>query len=206
LTGNEAFGCEKPRKIDRSHIPEIPAELAWKKMKAAAAEREIDDLKEAAEKYFKAAPDCTYQGLEKAFRSHNVEVFLIAIEKELAPTYTNIDLQGNLDRKYAITWRWSNKPARPKEKDGWPATAEDNMERLGDAGIPVDRGYPKCSNCDELGHTSKKCPEEKQENADRAAVKCFNCDEVGHRVRDCESTTWYFHSAAAYLERSEPAS
>jgi hypothetical protein len=58
-----------------------------------------------------------------------------------------------------------------------------------DAGEPVDRGIPKCSNCDQLGHISKSCPEEKQENADRAEVKCFNCDEVGHRVRDCGSTS-----------------
>ncbi|KAF8856463.1 hypothetical protein BDZ45DRAFT_466197 [Acephala macrosclerotiorum] len=95
-----------------------------------------------------------------------------------------MDLQGNLDKKYTIQWRWSPKSARPKEAGGWP-TPEDNLERLADAGEPVDRGIPKCSNCDELGHTRNKCEQDKNENSDRAEVKCYNCDGVGHRVRDC---------------------
>jgi hypothetical protein len=95
-----------------------------------------------------------------------------------------VDLQGNLDKKYSVTWRWSDKPARPKEKDSWPTAAE-NAERLQDAGEPVDRGIVKCSNCEQLGHMKAKCPEEPNE-VDRPVVKCYNCDEIGHRVRDCK--------------------
>ncbi len=94
-----------------------------------------------------------------------------------------MDLQGNLDKKYSVTWRWSDKAARPKEKDIWP-TPEENAERLLDAGEPVDRGVVKCANCDQLGHMKSKCPEEPNE-VDRPAVKCYNCEGVGHRVRDC---------------------
>lgn len=137
-------------------------------------------------KYIKATPDATYVDLEKAFRNQGLNLYLIALEKELAMTYTNMDLQGNLDKTYTVSWRKSAKHARPKEKEGWP-TPEENLVRLDDAGEPVDRGVPKCSNCDQLGHISKSCPEEKQENSDRAQVKCFNCEEVGHRVRDCKS-------------------
>ena len=96
-----------------------------------------------------------------------------------------VDLQGNLDKKYTVTWRWSDKAARPKEKDGWPSPAE-NLERLEDAGEPVDRGIVKCSNCEQLGHMKAKCPEEPNE-IDRPIVKCYNCEEIGHRVRDCKS-------------------
>lgn len=84
---------------------------------------------------------------------------------------------------------------------GWPKDAEENLERLKDAGLPMDRGIPKCSRCDgkptlsadpllltirqELGHTARACPEEATEITDRVQVKCVNCDEIGHRARDC---------------------
>jgi hypothetical protein len=100
-----------------------------------------------------------------------------------------MDLQGNLGKKYTVTWRLSDKPLRPKEKDSWPTTPEENLERLEDAGVPVDRGIPKCSNCDELGHIFKHCPQEKQENADKAVVKCYNCDQIGHREYFDEQST-----------------
>lgn len=107
------------------------------------------------------------------------------MEKELAITYTNMDLQGNLDKKYTVSYRLSPKHQRPKEKDAWPKTPEENLTRLADAGEAVDRGIPKCSNCEQLGHTMKACREEKRDT-DQTQVKCFNCEEVGHRVRDCK--------------------
>jgi hypothetical protein len=130
-------------------------------------------------KYIKATPDATYVELENAFRAQNMNIYLIGMEKELALTYTNMDLQGNLDKKYSVSWRLSANHQRPKEKDFWPASPEENLARLQDAGEPVDRGIPKCSNCDNLGHTKKNCPEEKQEVTDRAEVRCFNCDSIG---------------------------
>lgn len=177
--------CKNPRKLNREDVEDMDPAQAWEELKAAAAERDIDDVKAAAAKYVKAVPTCTYAELEKAFRSSGIQVYLVAMEKEHATTYTNMDLQGNLDRKYTVSWRLSGKPRRPKEKDGWP-TPEENIERLGDAGEPVDRGIPKCSNCDTLGHSFKFCKEEKTENSDRPSVRCYNCNEVGHRVRDCE--------------------
>lgn len=138
--------------------------------------------------------------MEQAFRTHNVEIYIIAVEKELASTYTNMDLEGNLDKKYTANLRFSPQPLRPKERDGWPASPQENFERLADAGTPVDRGITKCRNCDgkkkpecayskmadifiELGHMARDCKEEKRE-VEYTVVKCYNCDEVGHRVRD----------------------
>ncbi|EPQ63833.1 hypothetical protein BGT96224_3590 [Blumeria graminis f. sp. tritici 96224] len=184
-SGHQTLDCQSPRKITRDHLPSIPEEKAWEMIKMAVMAHEIDDLKEAVEIYLKSQPNLTYYQLEQAFRKQDLGAFLIATEKELAPTYTNMDFQGNLDKKYTVSWRWSSRPARPREKQIWPSSPEENMERLKDAGEPTDRGVPKCSNCNMLGHTRKSCPEETIENPDQPSVTCYNCDKIGHRVRDC---------------------
>jgi hypothetical protein len=104
-------------------------------------------IEQAAAKYVKAVPDTTYVQLETAFRGQGIGIYLIAYEKELAATYTNMDFQGNLDKKHTVTWRFSDKPARPREADIWPSSPQENMERLADAGEAVDRGLTKCTNC-----------------------------------------------------------
>ena len=58
-----------------------------------------------------------------------------------------MNLQGKLDCKYVVGYFYSAKPQRAHLKEGWPPTPEENMERLKDAGIQVDRGVPKCTNC-----------------------------------------------------------
>lgn len=164
----------------------MTAEAAWDLIVNAARERELDDVKDAVQMYVKASPDTTYIQLEEAFRSQEVAVWLIAIEKPyMVPTMTNMDLQGNLDKKYTVTYRFSPKPTRPREREFWPESPEKNLERLADAGEVVDRGLSKCSNCNELGHSAKFCLEEKRETDTVKAVKCYNCDGEGHRVRDC---------------------
>ncbi|PQE25334.1 hypothetical protein CJF30_00000052 [Rutstroemia sp. NJR-2017a BBW] len=184
--GHSILECKNPRKIERNDIEDVAAEVAWDNLIKASKddESDFDDLKDELMKYIKASPDATYVQLESAFRAQNIPIYLIAIEKELAPTFTNMDLQGNLDRKYTVSFRKSPKHSRPKEKDAWPATPEENLERLANAGEAVDRGVPLCSRCGELGHTSKRCSEEANES-ERVVVQCYNCNEIGHRVRDC---------------------
>lgn len=153
----------------------------------AVAERDLDDVKEAVQTYAKANPEVAYFRLEEEFRTKGVNLWLIAIEKPLlAATLTNMDLQGNLDKKYTVTYRFDPNPPRPREREIWPKSTEENIERLKDAGEVVDRGIPKCRNCDELGHTARNCPEERQEHQTVIAIKCYNCDGEGHRVRDCK--------------------
>jgi hypothetical protein len=115
-------------------------------LKAAVAERDLEGVKAAVQKYVKAVPDTTYVQLEQAFRTQNLRIYLIAIRKELAATYTNMDLQGNLDREFSVTWRWSDRPSRPREQDLWPTSANENSQRLAQAGEAIDRGLPKCNN------------------------------------------------------------
>lgn len=141
------MGCKNPRKIDRTHIETVLPEVAWKELEDASEDNDLDDMKEAIDKYIKGNPELTYVDLESAFRNQNLNVYIIATERELTVTYTNMDLQGNLGKKYTISYRSSDKPKRPKEAEGWPESPEENMERLKDAGEPVDCGVPKCSNC-----------------------------------------------------------
>lgn len=48
------------------------------------------------------------------------------------------------------------------------------MERLKNAGLPMDRGVPKCSRCEEMGHMARQCPQEANV-IERVEVKCANC-------------------------------
>ena len=59
----------------------------------------------------------------------------------------SIDLQGKLGKKYVVGFYYSPKAQRENLKERWPASVEDNIERLEDAGLPYDRQVPKCNNC-----------------------------------------------------------
>lgn len=145
-------------------------------------------------------PELTYPQLEKDCRARKFNVHLIAMEKEHGDTYTIVNMQGEIEKKYCVFYFTSDKPQRPAMKERWPESAEENMERLADAGIAVDRGIPKCRNCkrstptpglrfltyvfqgDKLGHQSRACTEEKV-TVKRATIACALCGEEGHRVR-----------------------
>jgi hypothetical protein len=59
-----------------------------------------------------------------------------------------IDLQGVLDREFQVGFYYSPKASRGRLRERWPETPEENIERLGNAGLPYDRKMPKCNNCD----------------------------------------------------------
>jgi hypothetical protein len=179
-------GCKNARKVDREHIPVMSTEEAWTAIKRAVKERDIDNAKEAIQAYVKSSPEATYAELERAFRAQDVGIWLIAIEKPLASTFTNMDLQGNLGKKYTVTYRFQWNPPRPRDRDVWPKDVDENIERLGDAGEVVYGGLPKCRNCDEIGHIAKSCPQDQLEKPSTFEITCFNCGETGHRVRDCK--------------------
>lgn len=183
--GHTISKCEAPRAIDRSHLPNKSIQEAWDMIVEAAKEKEVTDVKEAIQIYLKASPETTYVQLEEALRAQDVNLWLIAIEKPVMSTMTNMDLQGGLNKTYTVTYRFQWNPPRPRDRDLWPADVAENLERLKDAGEVVARGIPKCGNCGELGHIRKSCPEEGAEK-EQVVIKCFNCDEVGHRIRDCE--------------------
>ncbi|KAI3396914.1 hypothetical protein diail_11527 [Diaporthe ilicicola] len=181
-SGHTAVECQNARKVNRSHLPDMTGEEAWKLLEKAINDRDMDEVKEKIQIYAKAQPDTTFVEIEKALRSQGYGLYLIPKERtNLAITFTNMDLQGNLGKKYTVNYRFSDKPLRQAEREGWPENHDVVMERLAEAGDVVPWvGKPKCGNCEKLGHIRKDCPEQVLE-ADRAVVKCFNCDEEGHR-------------------------
>lgn len=163
----------------------MPGQEAWKLLEKAIVERDIDEVKEKIQIYLKAQPEITFLELEKAFRAQGYGLYLIPLHRaSLSITLTNMDLQGNLGKKYTVNYRFSDKPRKQTEKEGWPKDHAEILARLEDAGDPVPCGKAKCSNCNELGHISKNCPQDRIE-AERVTVMCYNCGLEGHRVRDC---------------------
>lgn len=180
--------CESARKVNRDHIADVSAETAWDKIKLAVTERDIDDAKEGVQEYVKAmqgqGQDVTYYQLQAALINQEINLWMIATERQIINVFTNMDLQGNMGKKFSISYRFSEKPERPREIEGWPETRDEILARLNDAGEVVNSGLSKCHNCGEVGHISKECSEEKGERP--ATVACYNCGGEGHRVRDCK--------------------
>lgn len=168
--GHQASECKANRVLDKSRVADMSAEDAWEALVNADEQRDLEDFREVgADKrnsctqntdfpdqafnvYTKAASDATYDELETAFRINGFNTYLIATENELPKTHTYVNLQGELDKTYKVGFHLSPKPKREIAKQGWPETPEENIERLKDAGLPMDRGIPKCMRCD--GKTS----------------------------------------------------
>ncbi|KAJ3502136.1 hypothetical protein NM208_g16789 [Fusarium decemcellulare] len=184
--GHMRKNCENARKINRDHIADMSQDEAWDKLKQAVVERDMDDAKEAVQEYVKAVDGAiTYRELQEALIDQKIGLWLIATERPLIQVFANMDLQGNMGKKYTVSYRFTEKADRPREIEGWPKDREELLSRLDDAGEIVDKGIPLCTNCKELGHISKFCTQEKMERSDGPKISCVNCGEDGHRVRDC---------------------
>lgn len=103
-----------------------------------------------------------------------MNTFIIAKEQVIADTHTIINFQGKPGQKYVVSYQFSAKPKRAKFAEGWPTTPDDNRIRLSEAGIVMDGLVQKCTNCQELGHISKNCSQERQESAAKVAITCAN--------------------------------
>ncbi|PHH77241.1 hypothetical protein CDD82_3601 [Ophiocordyceps australis] len=184
--GHMRKDCVNARKINRDHIADLTPEDAWSKLGRAVAERDVDDVKEAINEYVKAVnAKITFRELQEALFNNGIKLFLIGIEKPLMKVLTNIDFQGNMGKKYSVSYRFSEFPDRPREVDSFPKSREELLARLDDAGDVVNKGVPLCRNCDELGHIAKYCPQEKV-IFERPKIICSNCNIEGHRLRDCK--------------------
>ena len=189
--GHMSKECTMVPPVDRSHIADKSVDDAWKNIEGAVKENDIDDLLIAFQEYVKAIlvefPETTYRRLQEGFNNHDLNVFLIALETEVEPSFTNIDLQGNADKKYTVSVRLSDKPRRPREREGWPENMNEILRRLDDAGERVSSQKRRCYNCNEWGHGSQECPEPKVERS-RETITCPNCNEEGHRLIYCMLT------------------
>ena len=166
--------------LDLSNIADLKPEIAWDKLRAADEARDLDDFREAFKEYIKAVPETTYDQVERAFRHLGFKTHIIAFEKDVTSTFTLMNLQGKLDCKYHVGFYYSAKPPRLALKDAWPASPEDNLARLKDAGIPVERGIPKCSNCDGKSSPGKRTKERANTTSRTwAHFKVLSTGEVG---------------------------
>ncbi|KAG6040671.1 hypothetical protein E4U41_007450 [Claviceps citrina] len=184
--GHMRKDCENGRVINRDHIADVSPDDALDKIRAAALERDVDDAKEGIQEYVKAVGgDVNYSQLQTMFINEGINLWFIATERPLVNVFTNMDLQGNTGKKYSISYRFSEKPDRPREMEAWPKSREEILARLEDAGEVVDSGQRRCHNCGELGHSSKFCTQEKPETNAQPVISCSNCGAEGHRLRDC---------------------
>jgi hypothetical protein len=144
--GHETLECTNAKVINLDHVADMSPDEAWALLKTASDEKDLDDFKDAVKMLVKAVPTTTYPDLEKEFRNRGFNVYIIAVEKDSGDTWTNVDLQGGIGKKFAVGYHLSDKPKRPILAPKWPASAEENLERLADAGVPMDRGVSKCNN------------------------------------------------------------
>ncbi|EER45443.1 zinc knuckle transcription factor [Histoplasma capsulatum var. duboisii H88] len=182
--GHKTMDCTQNRKFDQHHIPDKLPEEAWAILKKASDEKDLEDFRDGIKIYSKAVPMATFDEIERKMREENFEVYLIGLDKEIADCHTLINLQGKLNCKFVVGYYFGDKPQRPNLKERWPQSSEENLKRLADAGIPLDRQIPKCVNCGQMGHGSRACPDERSV-VEKVEVKCVNCNGMGHRARDC---------------------
>lgn len=90
----------------------------------------------------------TYSELEKRLRGENIPVYCIAQEMEVPKTMALVNLQGKAGCEFVIGFFFSAKPKRAVFATGWPSSPEENIERLGNAGVPMESFIPLCRNCD----------------------------------------------------------
>ncbi|KAI4179057.1 MAG: hypothetical protein L6R41_008065 [Letrouitia leprolyta] len=183
--------CTNNKVFNTNDIETLPVEEAWqnviKTAKQAVEDRDLDDFRDAMKVYQKACLDVTYEEIERSFRANDIGIYLIATEPqngELLDTHTLVNLAGKRDCKFKMGYFFKKTPRTAKMAEGWPSSEEENLARLKDAGVPYERGIPKCFRCKEMGHTGRDCKEERT-TVEETVLKCFNCDEEGHRTRDC---------------------
>ncbi|KAL8780276.1 MAG: hypothetical protein Q9213_006552 [Squamulea squamosa] len=174
-----------------ANVAVMSEEDAWNHVVSSAKEavetRDLDEFRDAIKVYQKAVKEVNYEQLERSFRTNDLGIYIIAIEPrdgEILDTHTLVDLSGKKDCKYKVGYFFKKTPKSGKLVDVWPASEDENLARLKDAGVPYERGIPKCLRCKEMGHTAKACTQE-ETAIEKPPVKCGNCDGEGHRARDC---------------------
>ncbi|KAL8657231.1 MAG: hypothetical protein Q9226_002126 [Calogaya cf. arnoldii] len=211
--GHMLSECTNNKVFDHlANVATMSEEDAWNNVvrtaKEAVETRELDEFREAIQVYQKAVKEVSYEQLERSFRTNELGIYIIAMEPrdgEILDTHTLVDLSGKKDCKYKVGYHFKKTPKNTKMADMWPSSEEENLVRLQDAGVPYERGIPKCLRCKgesgflpkalseqmltirshlEMGHTSKACTQEEQE-IEKPSVKCVICEEDGHRARDC---------------------
>ncbi|KAL8704445.1 MAG: hypothetical protein Q9201_002403 [Fulgogasparrea decipioides] len=152
--GHITSECKNNKVFDTDNVATLPAEEAWEEVvktaKEAVETRDLDDFRNAIKVYHKAIGELSYDELERSFRANNIEIYIIATEPmagELLDTHTLINLAGKRDCKFKVGYFFKKSPRTAKMVAVWPTSDEENLSRLKDAGVPHERGIPKCLRC-----------------------------------------------------------
>ncbi|EWC48845.1 hypothetical protein DRE_00150 [Drechslerella stenobrocha 248] len=165
-------------------------EIAWGVMKKAGDDKDLDAFKEGFFKYTKMQPESKLADLQVAFKNDGFGYNLVAVKKEITNSQTIVDLQGNLNKEFVVTFQSSLKGRRSRfatsNAGRFPENDDENFKRLGNAGFVQESFIPWCGNCKQRGHDTRSCPQEFVPRENEApSVKCVNCGQPGHRARDC---------------------
>lgn len=149
--GHIASDCSEPRAVEYNDIEDKTDEEAWDMLVAADKARDLDDFKTAFKTYAKALTTngvlINLAQIEKTLRDEKMNVYLIALKKEVSNAYTIVSPNGKIDCEYVLGYYFSDKPKRKIALEGWPDDPEDNLKRLEDTGFVDDRRISKCGNC-----------------------------------------------------------
>ncbi|CBF74632.1 hypothetical protein AN4133.2 [Aspergillus nidulans FGSC A4] len=153
--------CTENRKFGLNRIPDMLPERAWELLRKASYDRDLEGFREGLKIYSKAVPNATFADIEEKMRAESFNIYLIAMERQTSDCISLISLQGKLNCTYIVGLFYSPRPQRANLRECWPPSVEENIERLRDASLPYERQIPKCSNCGEMGHSSRSCKEER---------------------------------------------
>lgn len=188
VQGHTSDECENAGRMQFQPVAEASPEDAWAKLQQAVEQREVDDAKEAIQEYVRSLNgSVTYRELQEAMLDQGIKLWFIAMDRPLIKPFTNMDLQGKMGKRYSISYRFSEKPDRPREAAAFPKNREELLARLEDAGEVVSSGQSLCRNCNQMGHTAKRCTQERAVRVEQPKISCGNCGQDGHRLRDCMS-------------------
>lgn len=133
---------------DWTGVPEVEPGQAWISLVDAAKAQDLDVFRVALKAYARSLDDkFNLQDVETALREDKLPIYLIAKKQEIEKNHTIVDLIGNPGREYILSIQLSDKPRRNIMAAGWPASREENLERLASCGTLQDIGVPLCGNC-----------------------------------------------------------
>ncbi|KAF9573315.1 hypothetical protein EC968_008769 [Mortierella alpina] len=140
-------------------------EEAWPEFLEADKTRDLDEVKPALAKLCEAYLGGDWQAVEKKLRDEKCNTYLLAMEDTLSFGYTLVNLKYQPDQRYRVIPSFI-KPGSVKKGRmaiGMARNYEENYARLLEGGVVRSSGVLKCHNCQQVGHRSSECPEERRE-------------------------------------------